>query len=88
MKAALCREVVNALSGGDPQSIGRQAIVDFAVRTGGKAGVIIVDQRGGLGFAHNSEVMDVATFDTGNGFIYRWVGSQRAARQGQPVRRG
>jgi L-asparaginase / beta-aspartyl-peptidase len=87
MKVALCREAINALSHGDPQDVARRAIADCAAQTGGKAGVIIVDKRGRLGFAHNAEAMDVATFDAKNGVIYRWVEPLRDGRQERSTRR-
>ena len=87
MKVALCREAIDALSHSDPQNVARQTIADCAARTDGKAGVIIVDKRGRLGFAHNAEVMDVATFDAKNGVTYRWVEPLREARHERSTRR-
>jgi isoaspartyl peptidase/L-asparaginase-like protein (Ntn-hydrolase superfamily) len=34
---------------------------------GGEAGVIVVDKRGRVGYAHNAQAMDVATFTAGEG---------------------
>ncbi|HEY2524478.1 MAG TPA: isoaspartyl peptidase/L-asparaginase [Candidatus Binataceae bacterium] len=73
MQAMLCREVVVALTRGAPHAVAERAIAELAMLTAGQAGVILVDRRGKFGYAHNAEVMDVATFDAAGGFDYRWV---------------
>jgi L-asparaginase / beta-aspartyl-peptidase len=73
MKATLCREVVAALARGAPHAVGERAIAELAMLTGGQAGVIVIDRRGRFGYAHNAEVMDVATFDGAGGLDYRWA---------------
>jgi beta-aspartyl-peptidase (threonine type) len=88
MKATLCREMVMALGRGDPRAIAEHAIAEMAAQTGGQAGVIVIDRRGRLGYAHNAEVMDVAMFDPAGGFEYRWAAPLRSRGQGAPAPRG
>jgi L-asparaginase / beta-aspartyl-peptidase len=73
MKAALCREAVAAVRRGEPGAVAERAIAELAALTVGQAGIIVVDRRGRLGYAHNAEVMDVATYDAARGFEYRWA---------------
>ncbi len=73
MKATLCREAVVALLRGEPRAVAERAIAELAALTGGQAGVVVIDRRGRLGYAHNAEVMDVAMFDAVSGFAYRWA---------------
>jgi len=73
MKAALCREAVGALGRCEPRAVAERAIAKLAKLTGGQAGIIVIDRRGRLGYAHNAEVMDVATFEVAGGFDYRWT---------------
>jgi beta-aspartyl-peptidase (threonine type) len=79
MKAGLCREAVMLLRHREPYAAARRAIADLAALTGGQAGVVLVDCRGRLGFAHNAEVMDVAMFDAAGGIEYRWAEPLAAA---------
>ena len=88
MKATLCREMVMALGRGDPRAIAEHAIAEMAAQTGGQAGVIVIDRRGRLGYAHNAEVMDVAMFDPAGGFEYRWAAPLSSRGQGAPAPRG
>jgi beta-aspartyl-peptidase (threonine type) len=88
MKAALCREAVMALRRGEPRAVAERAIADLTALTGGQAGVILVDRRGRLGYAHNAEVMDVATFDAAGGFEYRWAAPLKSANDAARVPRG
>jgi beta-aspartyl-peptidase (threonine type) len=69
---ALCREAVRALEGGEATAVARRVIADLARRTGGKAGVILVDRRGRIGFAHNAGAMEVASFDPEQGLRHYW----------------
>lgn len=73
MKAALCREAVGALGRCEPRAVAERAIAKLAKLTGGQAGIIVIDRRGRLGYAHNAEVMDVAIFEVAGGFDYRWT---------------
>jgi beta-aspartyl-peptidase (threonine type) len=73
MKATLCREAVAALRRGDPRRVAEHAIAELIALTGGQAGVVMIDRRGRLGYAHNAEAMDVAMFDAASGVEYRWA---------------
>ena len=88
MKATLCREAVMALRRGDPRAVAERAIAELTALTGGQAGLILVDRHGRLGFAHNAEVMDVATFDAMSGFEYRWAAPLKSANDAARVPRG
>lgn len=69
---ALCRETVRGLAGGEPIAVARRMIADLARRAGGEAGVILVDRRGRIGFAHNAGAMEVASFDPEHGLRHYW----------------
>src|SRR5579875_2919153 len=67
MKTTLCREVVRIAARTTP---GRAAVVAIRMMeesAGGEAGVIVVDRRGRLGYAHNAQAMDIATFTPADG---------------------
>ena len=78
MKATLCREAVAALRRGDPRRVAEHAIAELIAVTGGQAGVVMIDRRGRLGYAHNAEAMDVAMFDAASGVEYRWAASLKS----------
>jgi L-asparaginase / beta-aspartyl-peptidase len=73
MRVALCREAVVALARLRAQAAAEHAIAMVAEATAAHAGVIVVDSRGGLGYAHNAEVMEVALFHPVEGFLHRVV---------------
>ena len=87
LKVALCRAAVMALEGAvTPARAATGAIRNLAATTGGQAGVIIVDRRGRIGFAHNAEAMDVAIFEAARGFRYQWTAPSSTARAKAPAR--
>ena len=88
MKAALCREAVAAMRRGAPRAVAERAIAELAALTGGQAGIVVIDRRGRLGFAHNAEVMDVGMFDAAGGFEYRWAVPLKGQVVGAPEPRG
>ncbi|MGH7914466.1 MAG: isoaspartyl peptidase/L-asparaginase, partial [Candidatus Binataceae bacterium] len=88
MKATLCHEAVAALRRGAPRVVAERAITALAGLTCGQAGVIVIDRRGRLGYAHNAEVMDVAMFDAAGGFEYRWAASLKSRGHGTPATGG
>jgi isoaspartyl peptidase/L-asparaginase-like protein (Ntn-hydrolase superfamily) len=88
MKAALCREAVAALRRGEPRAVADRAIGELAALTGGQAGIVVIDRRGRLGYAHNAEVMDVAMFDAAGGFEYRWAAPLKGRSLDVPEPRG
>ncbi len=88
MKAALCREAVAAMRRGAPRAVAERAIAELAALTGGQAGIVVIDRRGRLGFAHNAEVMDVGMFDAAGGFEYRWAAPLKGQVVDAPEPRG
>jgi L-asparaginase / beta-aspartyl-peptidase len=73
MRVALCRETVAALARLRAQAAAERAIAMVADATDAHAGVIVVDSRGGLGYAHNAEAMEMALFHPIDGFLHRVV---------------
>jgi L-asparaginase / beta-aspartyl-peptidase len=73
MRVALCREAVVGLARLRAQAAAERAIAMVAEATAAHAGVIVVDSRGGLGFAHNAEAMEMALFHPVDGFLHRVV---------------
>jgi beta-aspartyl-peptidase (threonine type) len=70
MKAALCREAVRMLPRSNPARAASGAIEALEQTTGGEAGLIVIDRRGRLGFAHNAQAMDIATFTRDEGLKF------------------
>ncbi len=77
---ALCREAVLALGDGSPQAVAREAILEMIDATGAEAGVIIVDRRGRIGYAHNATSMQVARYDPAGGLQHLWLAPIATAR--------
>jgi beta-aspartyl-peptidase (threonine type) len=71
MRVALCREAIVGLARKHSQAAAERAIAMLADATSAHAGVIVVNARGELGYAHNAEVMEVAMFDSVDGFRHR-----------------
>jgi len=69
---ALCRETVRSLNSGEPARIARSAIAQLGRDTGAEAGIILLDRRGRIGFAHNAGAMEVASFDPEHGLRHYW----------------
>jgi beta-aspartyl-peptidase (threonine type) len=67
MKVSLCREAVRALGRLTSQRAAELAVAELEQTTAAQAGIIVVDRRGHIGYAHNSEVMEVAMFDPATG---------------------
>jgi len=63
IRAALCREAAAAARRRGASTSARAAIADLAKSTGSEAGIIMVDRRAGIGYAHNAASMDVAFFN-------------------------
>jgi L-asparaginase / beta-aspartyl-peptidase len=63
MMASLCRETVSLLSTADPTVIARRRIAAMIASQQREAGLILVDHRGRVGYAHNAETMEVAILD-------------------------
>ncbi len=67
MKATLCREVVRMLARTTAARAAASGIKIMAATVGGEAGIIVVDRHGRIGYAHNAQAMDVATFTPDEG---------------------
>ena len=79
--SALCREAVLALAGGSPRTVAREAIAEIFHATGAKAGVILIDRRGRIGYAHNAASMQVARYDRAGGLGHLWLAPIATARR-------
>jgi L-asparaginase / beta-aspartyl-peptidase len=62
MKVGLCREAIALLSHRGVQRAALRAIGQLYAATGGEAGLVMVDTRGHVGYAHNSQAMEIALF--------------------------
>lgn len=60
LRAGLCRGAVEALGRGTPHAAAERAI---RMLDGAEAGVILIDAKGRIGFAHSAQAMEIATFD-------------------------
>ena len=78
---ALCREAVLALSDAAPKEVAREAILDMIDATGAEAGVILIDRRGRIGYAHNAASMQVARYDPVGGVQHLWLDPIATARR-------
>lgn len=81
MKVALCREAVIALSRARPQEAAVIAITQLHAETGSEAGVVLVDERGRFGYAHNAQAMEVAMFDPVGGVRHLLAGRLELPRE-------
>jgi beta-aspartyl-peptidase (threonine type) len=67
----LCREAVRSLGSAAPEVVARRAIVDLLGGANAQGGIILVDRRGRIGFAHNA-AMQVALYEDGTPIRHRW----------------
>jgi L-asparaginase / beta-aspartyl-peptidase len=67
--ASLCRETIEALGEARGKSdltrLARRKITELIAPQHCEAGIILVDHRGRIGYAHNAETMEVAIMDRG-----------------------
>ena len=70
-----------ALADGSPQAVAREAILEMIDATGAEAGIILVDRRGRIGYAHNAASMQVANYDPAGGLRHLWLEPIAAARR-------
>ncbi len=77
---ALCREAVLALADGSPRAVAREAIAEMIDATGAEAGIVLVDRRGRIGYAHNAASMQVARYDPAGGVQLLWLEPIATAR--------
>jgi beta-aspartyl-peptidase (threonine type) len=78
---ALCREAVLALADAAPQAVAREAIGEMIDATGAEAGIILIDRRGRIGYAHNAASMQVARYDSVGGLQHLWLAPIATARR-------
>ncbi len=78
---ALCREAVLALADGSPKAVAREAILEMIDATGAEAGIILIDGRGRIGYAHNAASMQVAHYDPAGGLRHLWLAPIATARR-------
>ncbi len=71
--ASLCREAVTALPNGSPNAVARRVIAALLTPVGAEGGIIIIDRKSRIGFAHNAAAMQVATFEPHPGVRHFWV---------------
>ncbi len=62
-----------ALGGASPERLAQRAIANLAGASRAEAGIILVDRRGRIAYAHNAESMQVATFEPAVGIRHFWV---------------
>jgi beta-aspartyl-peptidase (threonine type) len=65
--ASLCREAVAALDRRSPHDAAVRIVASALSPLGAQGGIIIVDRRGRIGFAHNAEAMQVGAYQSGGG---------------------
>ena len=71
--ASLCRETVEALGKSDPMRIARGKIARLIAPQNSEAGIILVDRRGRVGYAHNADTMEVGIFDSTGAMRHEWA---------------
>ncbi len=71
--ATLCRAAVGALARSNPERVARRAIASLIAPRGAEAGIVIVDRRGRIGYAHNAGSMQVGIYDSRAGIRQLWV---------------
>jgi beta-aspartyl-peptidase (threonine type) len=64
---SLCREAVAALAHRSPHDAASRIVADALSPLGAQGGIIMVDRRGRIGFAHNAESMQVGAYQSGAG---------------------
>jgi L-asparaginase / beta-aspartyl-peptidase len=64
---SLCREAVATLGRRSPHDAASRLIASALSPLGAQGGIIIVDRRGRIGFAHNAESMQVGAYQSGAG---------------------
>ncbi|MFZ0887095.1 MAG: isoaspartyl peptidase/L-asparaginase, partial [Candidatus Binataceae bacterium] len=80
VKLGMCREAVMTLGGARPAVAAARAIADLGMIPGGEGGIVLVDRRGRVGYAHNAEAMEVAIFQASGGLRHFAVKPQTRSR--------
>jgi beta-aspartyl-peptidase (threonine type) len=73
MLVSLCRETIEALGKTDPNRIAERKIAELIAPQGFEAGIILVDRRARLGYAHNAETMEIGIFDSTGAMRHEWA---------------
>jgi L-asparaginase / beta-aspartyl-peptidase len=68
--ASLCRETVEAIERSTLTSIARRKIAQLIAPQGFEAGIVLVDCRARIGYAHNADAMDIGIFDIRGGIRF------------------
>jgi beta-aspartyl-peptidase (threonine type) len=71
--ASLCREVIAAIDKTDLMRVARRKIAELIAPQEREAGIILVDHRGRIGYAHNAETMEVAILDARGSMRHEWT---------------
>ncbi len=67
----LCREAVRSLGSNPPMIVACRAITDLLSGANADGGIILVDRRGRVGFAHNAS-MQVGIYEATTGIRHLW----------------
>ncbi len=67
----LCREAVRSLGSASPMIAARRVIIDLLGGANADGGIILVDRRGRVGFAHNA-AMQVGIYEAATGIRHLW----------------
>ncbi|HYA36460.1 MAG TPA: isoaspartyl peptidase/L-asparaginase [Candidatus Binataceae bacterium] len=68
----LCREVIRRLGKRDPNAAAETAIRELIVPLKAEAGIVVLNAKGAIGFAHNASAMQVGVYQPANGFRVEW----------------
>ena len=63
LRMASCRAVVESLPRADPLLAAQRVIAGLGEATAAEAGLIVIDRRGRIGYAHNAGAMEIAMLD-------------------------
>lgn len=83
----LCREAVRSLGSIAPMIAARRAITDLLGGANADGGIILVDRRGRLGFAHNT-AMQVGIYEAATGIRHLWPDPVPSQKSASSSRRG
>jgi L-asparaginase / beta-aspartyl-peptidase len=67
IRASLCRETVEAIEKSALTRVARGKIAELIAPQGSEAGIVLVDRRGRIGYAHNAGAMEVGIFEMPGG---------------------
>ena len=83
--ASLCRETIEAIGKSDLMRIARRQIADLIAPQGFEAGIILIDRRGRIGYAHNADTMEVGIFQAG-ALRHEWTAPNDLGSEGLKAR--